>query len=110
MCEEKKNGEKKDEWKPGFGNVYKGIFMNREELLKELVNQPYEVREAVTSYTASIDHAGGVILGYLVKRNKGAIEEVIAIVAVKYEVIEDGIATAVALYPIRMYPWRGGLC
>jgi len=107
VCEEKKNGEK---WKPEFGNPYPGVIMSREELLKELVSQPYEVRKNVTGYTASIDHAGGRILGYLVRKDKEIIKEVVAIVAVKYEVIEDGVATVVALYPIRMHPWRGGLC
>jgi len=108
MCEEKMSEEKK--WEPRFGNPYPGVLLDREEMLKALIDQPYEVRKAVTSYTASIDHAGGRIIGYLVKRNKESIEEVVAIVAVKYEVFGGEVPFVTAIYPIRMYPWRGGLC
>ena len=87
-------------WKPEFGNPYPGILLSREKLLKTLVDQPY-VKEAVLSYTANLDVIGARVLGYLVKKNNQKIEEVIALVAVKYETVE-GVMTEIQ--PVRMYP------
>jgi hypothetical protein len=61
-------GEERMSWKPEFGNPYPGILLSREKLLKTLVDQPYDVKEAVLSYTANLDVIGARVLGYLVKK------------------------------------------
>ena len=78
--------------------VIKGVFMNREQLLKDLLYQPDEIRETIVKEIAFIDNVIGKDIGYLVRKKEAIIEEVIAIIKVYYE------PNVTAIYPSRIYP------